>query len=464
MFFLPLKLLVVAVVLTQEVAALSPPIVCIDESGVYNVGDTVDRGDPCLMCHCDMSGEILCAAYSCLYCPVDPTPVEGQCCGDCYIGDILIQPGLGCVKNNETYHFGDEIPSDDPCETCYCLEDTDTLCHMMYCAECNGEWKPKVGTCCGECLPATCENDGKIYHVGDDIDTGNPCEICSCGEGGRMICALMDCPSCELGSKYEPVEGQCCGKCSTGDITVIPEKGCLKDGQLYPFHGFMKSSNPCEFCSCDETGNTMCAWMDCAPCPEDMWSPVKGSCCGECHVCSWSNATFKVGPFIDPNDKCNACECLENGKVVCKSIKCLKKPPCGKKRRASVDDQCCQVCQCPYKRRLHMPGPVGNKCDGCICKNDGKISCQAPKCPNVKLMCADPAVGDDCCPYCPNGVTCMSQGTIIKPGEYKKVGSKICYCGGEPWWSDAFCADEKIYQKLMKTYGKSLAHFPLPVV
>ena len=47
-------------------------------------------------------------------------------------------------------------------------------------------------------------------------------------------------------------------------------------------------------------------------------------------------------------------------------------------------------------------GPFEDGCRECVCEN-GKVTCNSPECPNVSLTCTDPEMGEDCCPFCPNG-------------------------------------------------------------
>ena len=47
-------------------------------------------------------------------------------------------------------------------------------------------------------------------------------------------------------------------------------------------------------------------------------------------------------------------------------------------------------------------GPFKDGCRECVCEN-GKVTCNSPECPDVALTCVDPEMGEDCCPFCPNG-------------------------------------------------------------
>ena len=72
-----------------------------------------------------------------------------------------------------------------------------------------------------------------LHVTGDKVDTGNPCEICQCGKTGSLICAMIDCEPCH--GRREAVEGLCCGKCFPGEVDVMPQDGCVKNGVIYEF-------------------------------------------------------------------------------------------------------------------------------------------------------------------------------------------------------------------------------------
>ena len=48
-------------------------------------------------------------------------------------------------------------------------------------------------------------------------------------------------------------------------------------------------------------------------------------------------------------------------------------------------------------------GPVEDVCKSVVCEN-GKVTLSRPsQCPRIWLMCVDPKLDEDCCPYCPRG-------------------------------------------------------------
>ena len=69
-------------------------------------GATVESSSPCEKCTCGPNGSVLCEIVDCMPCRGREVPVDGQCCGDCYVDDVLILPGSGCRKNDTAFGFG----------------------------------------------------------------------------------------------------------------------------------------------------------------------------------------------------------------------------------------------------------------------------------------------------------------------------------------------------------------------
>ena len=67
------------------------------------IGDSVTTDDPCEMCLCSKTGDIVCSMMACLPCARIHVDVEGSCCGECH--DLKI-PGVGCERNGVHYDVG----------------------------------------------------------------------------------------------------------------------------------------------------------------------------------------------------------------------------------------------------------------------------------------------------------------------------------------------------------------------
>ena len=67
--------------------------------------------------------------------------------------------------------------------------------------------------------------------AGETIPTDDPCETCFCWKqkGGDVSCLTTACMPC-LGLRVD-VEGSCCGECH--DVTIQPVVGCERNGVHY---------------------------------------------------------------------------------------------------------------------------------------------------------------------------------------------------------------------------------------
>ena len=71
------------------------------------IGETLHTENHCETCQCSTTRAIACTMMECPPCRGKEIPVEGQCCGDCFVGDVQIIPGTGCMKNGTKYGFGE---------------------------------------------------------------------------------------------------------------------------------------------------------------------------------------------------------------------------------------------------------------------------------------------------------------------------------------------------------------------
>ncbi|KAK3580285.1 hypothetical protein CHS0354_023523 [Potamilus streckersoni] len=103
---------------------------------------------------------------------------------------------------------------------------------------------------------------------------------------------------------------------------------------------------------------------------------------------------------------------------------------------------------------------MNSTCKPQVCQLDGRIKVDPVKCPDLQLQCADPIIPiGSCCPECPNGMTCAYGKYIVRYGENKVIGNKICRCEGAPWFPNAFCAEMKASAMLLKYFGNYLAPY-----
>ncbi|XP_045169543.1 kielin/chordin-like protein [Mercenaria mercenaria] len=186
--------------------------------------------------------------------------------------------------------------------------------------------------------------------------------------------------------------------------------------------------------------------------------------------------------FTHPEDSCKECVCCKTGKVKCKKKACPNvNLDCGINRREDIaSNECCQQCDaaclaeapnCPDLSGcpgiIHFApdaccGTCGSKSRGVVypssneiiddevhpaceqCKSlNGVFTCEneAP-CPENKLQCVDGKVMNSTCTWeCPNGKTCKVGSEVIHPGEYKKIGERICTCVKDGFFPHGICAN-----------------------
>ncbi|KAK3580283.1 hypothetical protein CHS0354_023520 [Potamilus streckersoni] len=349
----------------------------------------------------------------------------------------------GCFGSDGNYYNpGDPMTSTNPCEVdCICKGPGEIECNKIGCEIPACENPITVeGSCCPVCQ---CEQDGVIYNPGDAMYSDNPCEAsCFCGNDGQRVCAVMSCIPCE---NPIHIDGECCPRCI-----------CNESGQIYNIGDAMHSDNPCEAsCFCGNDGQRVCAMMACLPCENPIH--VDGECCPRC-VCKQDEQIYNVGEIID-HDPCHPCQCQLDGTITCETIEC---PNITCRYRVHPKESCCPICQCMRKYKRYLPGQivVNSTCKPQVCQPDGSIKVEPVTCPDLQLQCADPVVPQGkCCPECPNGNTCAYGKYIIRYGEEKVIGTKLCRCWGNPWFPNAFCTETKVSAMLLRYYGKYLAAY-----
>eukprot|EP00494_Astrolonche_serrata_P032487 UN32756 len=182
---------------------------CEDKAGNLHAWGESYEGD-CEHCDCTEMGEI-CFEYMC----GEPLCTEGQYIemGDCGCGTCVD----GCMVEGDKYEVGAGVPSDSPCEECYCDVELGVVCATQDCEmpmPCGpGQiWKHPKDQCCGGCQDG-CEHNGKDYEPEQRWNDG-PCTECECTAEGT-ICVAQSCMYCpEEFVMYPAGEDECCGKCS----------------------------------------------------------------------------------------------------------------------------------------------------------------------------------------------------------------------------------------------------------
>ncbi len=128
----------------------------------------------------------------------------------------------GCEVDGVEYDVGDEVPSQDGCNTCTCTEEGGLACTEMYC--------PPGGGCTGD--------DGTQYEAGQSFPSPDGCNTCSCSPDGEIACTAMGCDPDPGGCNYG------------GDNFAV--------GESFP------STDGCNTCSCSADGQVGCTEIACA--------------------------------------------------------------------------------------------------------------------------------------------------------------------------------------------------------
>ncbi|XP_028968794.1 uncharacterized protein PB18E9.04c [Galendromus occidentalis] len=135
---------------------------------------------------------------------------------------FYIANGTVCNVDGVIYQNNEKIPTDNPCESCYCRP-PGFACVLKDC-----ELKPhckavrREGQCCPDYHCDGCEHDGQFYADGQVIpNTGSPCYTCYC-QGASITCSLVSCTfRNDCAARYNP--GECCPRyehCSPKDANT----------------------------------------------------------------------------------------------------------------------------------------------------------------------------------------------------------------------------------------------------
>ncbi|OQR73418.1 hypothetical protein BIW11_09747, partial [Tropilaelaps mercedesae] len=122
---------------------------------------------------------------------------------------FYIANGTVCNVDGIIYQNNEKIPTDNPCEVCYCRP-PGFACILKDC-----ELKPhckavrREGQCCPDYHCDGCEHDGQFFSDGQVIpNTGSPCYTCYC-QGSSISCSLVSCTfRNDCTARYNP--GECC--------------------------------------------------------------------------------------------------------------------------------------------------------------------------------------------------------------------------------------------------------------
>ncbi|KAF6276033.1 kielin cysteine rich BMP regulator [Rhinolophus ferrumequinum] len=434
---------------------------CEYEGQRYEEGTNfLSSSNPCLQCSC-LRSLVRCVPMKCPPSPC-PEPVlrPGHCCPACQ----------GCTEGGSHREHGQEWTAPgDPCQICRCREGH-IQCRQRECSSlCPYPARPLPGTCCPVC--DGCFLNGREYHSGEPVDSGDHCSHCRCANGSvqcePLPCPVMPCrhpgripgqccpvcAGCEYqGHQYQNQEtfrlqeGGHCVRCScqAGEVSceeqecpvapcTLPVSGpqlcpaCVLNGEEFA-EGveWEPDGQPCTACSCQD-GVPMCGAVLCAPAPCQHPTQPPGACCPSCESCTYHGHVYANGQnFTDSDSPCHTCRC-EEGTVRCSLVDCPR-TTCA--RPQSRPGQCCPRCpDCILEKQVFVDGESfshpRDPCQECQCQ-EGQPSCQPRACP--RAPCAHPLPGPCCQNNC-NG--CAFGGKEYPNGAdfpHPSDPCRLCHC------------------------------------
>uniref|UniRef100_G1Q6F1 Kielin cysteine rich BMP regulator n=1 Tax=Myotis lucifugus TaxID=59463 RepID=G1Q6F1_MYOLU len=363
---------------------------CDYEGQLYEEGASfLSSSNPCLQCSC-LRSLVRCVPMKCPASPC-PEPVlrPGHCCPAC--------PAPGCTEGGSRREHGQEWTAPgDPCRLCQCLEGQ-IQCRQRECSSLCPYARPLPGTCCPVC--DGCFLNGREYHSGEPVGSGDPCSHCRCANGS-VQCEPLPCPAAPCRHPGR-LPGQCCPVCA----------GCEYQGHHYQSQETfrLQEGGRCLRCSC-QAGEVSCEEQECpvAPCTLPDSGPQL------CSACVLGGEEFAEGVQWEPDGQpCTACSC-QDGVPVCGAVLCSP-APC--QHPTQTPGACCPSCEsCTYHGHVYANGQnftdTDSPCHACRCE-DGTVRCSLADCPPT--TCARPQSGPgQCCPRCPD---CVLEEQVFAHGE-----------------------------------------------
>ncbi|XP_070548454.1 fibrillin-2-like isoform X9 [Ptychodera flava] len=235
------------------------------------------------------------------------------------------------------------------------------------------------------------------------------CTNCTC-LNTKVVCEYAQCPELPCSEDYHTIAfGECCPTCNQ-----LP--GCIAEsGVLYPFgQQWIDRDDPCKNCTCLNNGDIICVAIRCVvPCSSPVMIP--NVCCPDCNGCTYGGRSYQEGDnFPSILDNCSQCTCT-SGNVECQPVECQVdcehpfQPP----------DACCPECfDCLYEDYFISHGgyihPPGDECMTCLCLV-GNVACSnIDTCEPLECENTVQAIGE-CCPVCEDAVCRTDDGTEYQP-------------------------------------------------
>ncbi|KAK8391066.1 hypothetical protein O3P69_017012 [Scylla paramamosain] len=294
-------------------------------SGTYVPSNSeVSPFGPCQeSCLC-LDGQVKCNMTACpspppafLRCSPKP-PSETECCPtySCPTVDSEVTELSACEKNGELYMDGEDVPSSDPCDLCFCLRG-DIVCAQQECNMPEGTNCVPVEGSSDSCCPTkyNCDvpdmtttpaedsstfpsdTEETITEVPGTMLTGPETSF----ETRTTLSAESSTITTPIAPSSDPETSPSQPSATLGpEVTELP--ACEKNGEVYMDGEDVPSSDPCDLCSC-WSGEIICAHRECEV-PEDQnCVPVddpSDSCCPTKYNCDVPDMT--TTPAEDSSD------------------------------------------------------------------------------------------------------------------------------------------------------------------
>ncbi|XP_072241877.1 von Willebrand factor [Leuresthes tenuis] len=272
--------------------------------------------------------------------------VSSSLTNDCGCTETNCLPDKVCVVDGVIHPVGSEW--EEGCQKCSCtqLQDKDTSLHIAHCkppvcdrtCPLGSKYSQTKEECCGKCTPISCvESEGEMG--GDTLIGGNlrqvgevwqsphdKCVLHRCVKvrdevfisTTNVSCAIMDTPTCPLGTELRCDTQDCCPSCH-----CAPMDACVLNHTVIGA-GERMMVDVCTHCECTvEDGpvtkyKLSCRRTTCPTCPKGYTlEKEEDSCCGRCVATACflqkpDGKVFSVQVNTTSEDGCNLYTCGVN--------------------------------------------------------------------------------------------------------------------------------------------------------
>uniref|UniRef100_A0A0L8H649 VWFC domain-containing protein n=1 Tax=Octopus bimaculoides TaxID=37653 RepID=A0A0L8H649_OCTBM len=311
-------------------------------------------------------------------------------------------------------------------------------------------------------LSESCTYNNVVYKIGVKFMSINGCDMCYCMLSKEIICTKKNC-----NGQIITVE--------KGDTSAV----CRYHGKVYIFGQTFISIDKCNQCSCRSKGKVECTQKICSSQGEAHLLEITTEKFDLFAICHYNGHVYIFGQTFPSVDKCNQCSCKSKGVITCSKRTC---PPPRMQATTKIDIKV----ECRYNGKIFVFGQTFiaiDKCNHCICKFKGKISCTKEKCQETTTQKTRESssvcryngqvyiigqifVAIDKCNRCsckPEGIiictkqTCSSpqkEAYLTESGERKLKTFAVCRYNGRTYvFGETFTAEDKCNECSCKRKG-----------